>query len=81
MAYAAAFWRNWSKIENGQKQIERIEKGELEIEKRRQVDLAIELKFKALIKAKKKYNQKKASSASIIPKTDQSSSTAKESDI
>jgi len=48
--YAEAFWQQHSRIENGQKYIERIEKGESDIERRRLVDLVIKMKFDALIK-------------------------------
>ena len=46
--YSREFWKNWEKIENGQKYVERIEKGEQEIQKRKAIDMAIEEKFKIL---------------------------------
>jgi len=47
--YSAAFWKNYTKIENYKKYIERIEKGEAEIAKRNSIDKAIEDKFAQLI--------------------------------
>jgi hypothetical protein len=55
--YTEAFWQHHSRIENGQKYIERIEKGEIEIERKRIVDLAIKTKFDTLIKTFKIKNQ------------------------
>ena len=46
--YSQEFWKNWEKIENGQKYVERIEKGESEIERRRGIEMAIEEKFEIL---------------------------------
>ena len=43
--YSEAFWKNFEKIENGLKYVERIQKGEEEIEKLRLIDEAIETKF------------------------------------
>mgnify|MGYP000998768022 CR=1 FL=1 len=54
--YSDAFWKNYTKIENYKKYIDRIKKGEAEIEKRRQIDLAIETKWTNLITAFKARN-------------------------
>ena len=48
--YANAFWKNYKKVKNWQKYLERIEKGELELEKRYRIDKAIEDKFAKLKK-------------------------------
>lgn len=58
-AYSDAFWKNYQKIDNWKKYIERIEKGEAEILKRNQIDQAIEQKWTNLITAfKEKYPSK-----------------------
>jgi len=36
--YSAAFWKNYTKVENYKKYIDRIEKGEQEIARRNSVD-------------------------------------------
>ena len=44
--YSEVFWKNYEKVENWKKYLEKIEKGEAEIERRRQTDQAIEDKFR-----------------------------------
>lgn len=46
--YAECFWKNYKKIENYKKYLERIEKGEKEIAHRMSIDKAIEDKFAML---------------------------------
>lgn len=48
--YSECFWKNYRKIDNSRKYIERIEKGEAEIAKRNAIDQAIEDKFQDLAK-------------------------------
>lgn len=43
--YSVAFWKNYERIENSHKYIERITKGEQEIERKNQVNRVIESKF------------------------------------
>ena len=55
-AYSECFWKNYTKIDNYKKYIERIEKGENEIAKRLSIDKAIDDKFAKLITEFKKRN-------------------------
>jgi len=43
--YSEAFWKNYTKIDNYRKYLERIERGEMEIAKRNSIDQAIQDKF------------------------------------
>jgi hypothetical protein len=44
-AYSEAFWKNYKKIDNYRKYLERIEKGEADLALRRSIDQAIHDKF------------------------------------
>ena len=47
--YSGTFWKNYTKIENYKKYLERIEKGEAAIAHRNSIDKAIEDKFAQLM--------------------------------